>query len=195
VPAVAPDPLREFFDLPKRLFLDSSALQAILRHGEFIWENVTPEPSEHLYRSFVRFFDELDALRHILQLNQRASFDIVVSEASLCEVAAKGEPSYTRYAEAVRAHWLGRINEQQSRAFKGDGEERAAQLDRRAVGYLSIKDKALLLDALALECQAFLTLDAKLAKNARHIEAVGGIRVLRPSDYWTLLRPWAALWL
>jgi hypothetical protein len=48
-------------------------------------------------------------------------------------------------------------------------------------------------DALALECDAFLTMEKKLAKNAAHIGTQLGLKILRP-DYWALLRPWAALY-
>jgi hypothetical protein len=78
--------------------------------------------------------------------------------------------------------------------MQGQGADVAARLDRSAFGYLSVKDKRLLQDALALECHAFLTLDRKLVKNAPHLEATVGISVSLPTEYWELLRPWAALW-
>jgi hypothetical protein len=31
-------------------------------------------------------------------------------------------------------------------------------------------------------------------QNAAHIEAQLGLKILRPPDYWALLRPWAALY-
>jgi hypothetical protein len=56
------------------------------------------------------------------------------------------------------------------------------------------KDKRLVRDALALECDAFLPMEKKLAKNATHIGTQLGLKILRPPDYWALLRPWAALY-
>jgi hypothetical protein len=41
---------------------------------------------------------------------------------------------------------------------------------------------------------AFLTMERKLARNAGHLAAGLGIRVLRPPDFWALLQPWAALY-
>jgi hypothetical protein len=186
------DAVSEFAALPTRLFLDSSTLQAILRYGEFIWENVEPEPGDRAYS--IGLFPDLDALRCIFQLNQRAGLDVVVSEGTYREAAAKGEWRYSAHAAEVWDHWLTRIEEYQGRALQGHGNEFAARLDGSAFGYLSAKDKLLLRDALALECHAFLTLDRKLAKNAPHLHASVGIRVLTPTDHWELLGPWAALW-
>jgi hypothetical protein len=76
----------------------------------------------------------------------------------------------------------------------GDGAALAARLDSRSIDYLSKEDKLLLQDALALECDAFLTMEKKLSKNAAHLRAVTGLQILRPPGYWELLEPWAALY-
>jgi hypothetical protein len=184
----------DFARLPRRLFLDSSTLQTLLRYGEYVWENVEPPAGDRVHKQPALRAD-IDALRLIFQINQRAGFDIVLSEGSLAEVTAKGEPAYTRWALDVLDHWLTRVEEYQGRALAGSGVELAARLDERRFGYLSAKDKRLLKDALALECDAFLTRDGKLAKNARPLEIAVGIKVLRPTEYAALLRTWAALWL
>src|SRR5437868_14660316 len=61
-----------FTDVPRRLFLDSSTLQTIMGYGEFIWENVEPPLGDRAYR-IPGFIDDLDALRLIFQVNQRAA--------------------------------------------------------------------------------------------------------------------------
>jgi hypothetical protein len=182
-----------FAALPRRLFLDSSTLQTILRYGEYIWENVEPPFGDRAYQ-MAGFVNDLDALRMIFQVNQRAMFDIVVSRNTLQEVRAKGDPSYDRACE-VLDHWYTRVDEYQGRAFSGDGAALAARLDSRSIDYLSKEDKLLLQDALALECDAFLTMEKKLSKNAAHLRAVTGLQILRPPGYWQLLEPWAALYL
>jgi hypothetical protein len=54
-----------------------------------------------------------------------------------------------------------RIEEYAGGAFDGSGLE-AAMRDEECFGYLSAKDKVLLRDALALECDAFLTIEAPI---------------------------------
>src|SRR6266487_2224248 len=123
-----PDPVKAFAALPRRLFLDSSTLQNLLRHGEFVWENVTPPPDSRVYKN-PRLFEDLEALRAIFQVNERANFDFVLSENSLDEVFDKGEPSYTRWALDAFHSWLDRIAEYQGSAFTGHGVKLASMLD------------------------------------------------------------------
>ena len=68
-----------------------------------------------------------------------------------------------------------------------------AAIDSSSYGYLGEGDRALLRDAIALECDTFLTMENKLPKNAGHIERTLGLRVLSPTEMWAYLQPWAAL--
>ncbi len=183
-----------FTDVPRRLFLDSSTLQTIMGYGGFIWENVEPPLGDRAYR-IPGFIDDLDALRLIFQVNQRAAVDIVLSQKSVAEVNAKGNAAYTAWVLDVLDHWRARIAAYLGAAFAGTGARLASRLDGPQFGYLSEGDKRLLQDALLLESDAFITMEKKLAKNGQHIQASVGIRVLRPPAYWSLLRPWAGLFL
>ena len=69
------------------------------------------------------------------------------------------------------------------------------RLDERKFGYLSDKDRLLLRHAVVLRCEAFLTMERRLPRNAVHLERELGIRILTPIMHWEMLRPWAALWL
>jgi hypothetical protein len=165
----------------------------MLDYGGAVFEGDQPPVGDGCY-SMPGFVDDLDALRSIFLVNERAMFDFVLSEGSLDEVEAKGDPSLMRWAVDVFDHWLIRIEEYHGSAFEGSGEALAKKLDGPQFGYLSEKDKRLIRDTLALECDAFLTMEKRLVKNAEHIERELGIKVLRPPEYWGLLRPWAALY-
>ena len=82
---------------------------------------------------------------------------------------------------------------------KGDGptaesEALAARLDEPKFGYLSEKDGRLLRQAIILRCEAFLTVERRLPRNAAHIKRELGISILTPITLWGMLQPWAALW-
>jgi hypothetical protein len=184
------DPLES---LPKRIFLDSSTLQALQGYGEFVYENVEPPVDDRLH-AIPQGYEELDALRAILLVGKRAQFELALSRHSFEEIGAKNDYEYLQWAKEVLAYWEGCIAAYGAREYlQGTGTSRALILGGSSFGYLSAKDRRLLQDALALECNAFLTLDRKLAKNAHHIQRETGLLVLLPSELWALLEPWARL--
>jgi hypothetical protein len=182
-----------FKTLPRRLFLDSSTLQTLRDYGGTIFEGEEPPASSRAYTIPGRL-DDLEALRLIFQVNERAMFDFVLSDGSMDEVVEAQDPGYIRWALDVLDHWRLRVDEYQGGASDGSGQESALRLDEPRFGYLSVKDRHLLRDALVLECDAFLTVETRLPRMANHVERELGIRILRPPDYWALLAPWAALY-
>ena len=69
-----------------------------------------------------------------------------------------------------------------------------AKLNSGSFGYLSAKDRLLIGDAVVLECEAFMTMESCLPKNAAHIERELKLKVVTPVQYWELLRPWSKLY-
>jgi hypothetical protein len=91
VRGVAQDAVVEaWLTLPRRIYLDTGTLQTLYDYGETLWEN---EPFEPLRRDrqVPGLSDELDALRNIFLVNERAHFEFAVTEASLWEAAARNE--------------------------------------------------------------------------------------------------------
>jgi hypothetical protein len=87
------------------------------------------------------FIEDLNSLRWIFLVNERAMFDFVLSTGSLDEVVAKGDPRYTQWALDVLDHWLIRVAEYRGDAFDGGGRALARELSDPRFGYLSAKDK------------------------------------------------------
>jgi hypothetical protein len=185
--------VRSFAALPRRLFLDSCTLQVMLKFGEFLFENVPPLPQGPVI-VWNRLLADLEALRCILRVNEGAGFEFALSDRSLAEVIEAGDSRYTQWARDVLDVWNITVSTYKDTAFTGQGMAVAAHLDDQRFGYLGAKDRRLLQDAVAMECDAFLTMEYKLPRNADHIESELGLRVLRPPEFWAILRPWAALW-
>ena len=182
--------ISSFYRLPRRIFLDSSVLQNLLSYGGFIWEGEALPNSAKVLKD--RFgLAKLEALRAIMFVNQRAGFEFALSECSLEEVQASGDPRYLQWAHDVLDHWQACIEELGGLA--PTDESLAAKLDSHSFGYLSEKDRLLIKDAVLLGCEAFLTFENKLASRGEHIEREVGIKVVTPVQYWELLRPWARL--
>ena len=186
------DLVESFNALPQRIFLDSSTLQALQDYGELIYENIEPPPGDRVY-AIPGGYEELDALRAVFFVNRRALFEFALSKNSFEEVAAKGDQAYLQWAYDVLDHWEACLAAYRGSPFSGEGEATPSCLNDPPFGYLSAKDRLLLQDALVLECDAFLTIDRKLVKNAKHLLARTGIEVLLLSKFWEILQPWARL--
>jgi len=176
------DPLSCWKALPRRLYLDTGTLQTLFDYGEQIWENEAFVAMER-DRSVPNLADEVDALRLIMAVNERAGFEFVVTDASIREVDSRGVQNYAMWVRDVLDTWL----------VQSEGEEPASS-GAEQPGSVSSKDWRLLLDALGYRCDTFLTMERRLFSQAPVIERKTGIRVLRPTTYRDLLAPWAALY-
>ena len=176
------DPLGHWRALPRRLYLDTSTLQTLFDYGERAFEN-EPFVAMGRDRDVPNLPEEVEALRLIIAVNERAAFEFVVTDASLREVDARGEQSYATWARDVRDTWL----------VQSEGVERV-ELGFQRPGSVSVKDWRLLDDALAFRCDAFLTMERRLFTQAPVIHRSTGLRVLRPATFGDLLAPWVELY-
>ena len=133
----------------------------------------------------------VEALRDIFLINERAQFEWIVSRGSMQEANDKRDPGHMQ--------WLWDIADHSEVCLESDGptadsEALAARLDEPKFRYLSDKDGLLLRHAIILRCDAFLTVERRLPGNAPHMEREIGIRIMTPITYREMLRPWAALW-
>jgi len=179
----------KFEDIPHRVFLDSSALQTLQDYGGFLYENEALAVTDRIHHD-PKGAAKLEALRFIMQVAERAPFEFALSANSFVEVNAKGDLNYLQWAYDVLDHWLACLEE--------SGEPCSnpavlAALNSNSYGYLGEGDRALLRDAIRLDCDIFLTMENKLPKNANHIVRTLGLRVLSPIEFWEYLKPWAAL--
>jgi hypothetical protein len=177
--------------LPRRIFLDSCTVQTLRDYGGFIYEG-EPIPDDDRIHRVTDGYANLEALREIFLVNERAMFEWIVSEASLQEAVDKQDRGHLR--------WLYDIADHTQICLEGDGptphsEVLARRIYEPCFGYLSAKDRELLRQAISLRCEAFLTMEQRLPRNAAHIGRELGIRVLTPIVHWQMLRPWAPLWL
>jgi hypothetical protein len=172
--------------LPRRIYLDTSTLQALYDYGGAIWEGEAFQPTGRPAKD-ENLEEQLPSLSKIFQVNERAMFEFVTTEATLVEVSDRGQPRYTQWVNDVRDAWL----------VQSAGSEVppwGQTFCHRRFGMISRKDRILLQDALDLGCDAFLTMEKRLPRNAGFIERMTGLRVMRSTEYWALLAPWAKLY-
>ena len=172
------------------MFLDSCTAQTLRDYDRYIFggEEI---PDFDRIRHVPDGIANIEALRDIFLINDRAQFEWIVSRGSMQEAHDKRDPGHMQ--------WLWDIADHSQVCLDVEGpttesEALATRLDEPKFGYLSKKDRLLLRDAVILRCEAFLTVERRLPRNAAHIGRELGIRVMTPITHWEMLRPWAALW-
>lgn len=177
--------LDAWHQLPRRVYLDTSILQTIHDFGAVFFDGEAHTLNEHAQR-VNGLPDELWALAGVLEVNVRGSFQYVVTDAALREVFDRGVSSYTRWALELADLWA-----ELSAAEEFPPSDNAMQ--GPCFGMISMKDRAVLQEALDRRCDAFLTMERRLTTAAEFVQRRTRLRILRPSDYWRLIQPWAAL--
>lgn len=160
-----------------RLFLDSNTLQAVQEQGEAIYDGGEFNPSGRSGTTP----EDVAALRDLVLVAGRAGWELALSANSLSEVEASGDRRYIAWAFEMLDYWQGCLNAADS-PFAGWGVEWARRLDEPRFDYLSAKDRLLVRDALTLECDTFLTIEKRLARNGPHLQRELALRVIRPPE-------------
>lgn len=190
--------------IPGRLLLDTCVLNTIQDEGAYIFEGEVPEGLTD-----ADIHEDLAALRYIFQVNQRASFQFLVSPLTFAELAnAKNVSSSQRriqWALDVLDVWLIFLEETGSRRAEGGTVEHRfkltaelQELEKCLMSKTDFKrdpfDRLLLIQYKMGNCDAFLTLDKNTIWRHREWLLNQGIKVMCPSEFWEELKPYAALW-
>lgn len=67
-----------FEEIPQRVFLDSTILQTLLRYGGFLYENEPVDAADKIWQN-PHGMANLEALRDIMHVNERAQFQFALS--------------------------------------------------------------------------------------------------------------------
>lgn len=196
---------REFSDLPGRLLLDTNVLNVVYDEGAFIFDNV--QPVNNLCCSQLT---ELEALRCIFAVNQRAKFQLVVSPVTVLEILNEQNIQSIQaklfWTYDMLNHWLVMLDQINDRAVEGGSYRHRFKLNQnlQAIEEQLMKisslrrdplDRLLMLHYKMGNCDAFVTLDRKTIWRHRKQLNDLGITVILPSEYWEMLKPWAGIWL
>jgi hypothetical protein len=183
---------RPFQTLPRRIFLDSCTAQTLRDYGGSIYEGEPIADADRICR-VTDGLANVEALRNIFLINERALFEWIVSRGSLREAHAK--------QDAGHMQWLWDIADHSEVCLQDEGptaasQALAARLAEPIFGYLSRQDRLLLQEAVTYRCEAFLTMERRLPRNAvstrtrhrgpdayralGHAAALGGLVALVP---------------
>jgi len=194
----------DFLSIPGRLLLDTCVLNIIQDEGAYIYEGEIPEG---LTESEIP--EDLKALRYIFQINERAAFQFLVSPLTFAELA-NGTDIFQnlrriQWAFDVLDVWLMVLEETGDRKKEGGTvrhrfklTEELQELESRLMSNPDFRrdpfDRLLLIQYKMGNCDAFLTVDRNTIWRHKDWLVDEGIKILCPSDFWSTLKPYAALW-
>ena len=130
-----------FESLPRRIFLDSCTAQTLRNYGGYIYEG-EPIPDSDRIHSMADGVANVEALRDIFLINERAQFEWIVSRGSMREAHDKCDPGHMQ--------WLWDIADHSEVCLESDGpaaesEALAGRLQKlcsRSTGHQSNPDQA-----------------------------------------------------
>lgn len=182
-------------DIPGRAFLDTCSLDFILEHGECIFDGVTP--LEALSKRVIR---DIQAFYNIFLTGKRASWQLALSPFTYKEVISTENPTKRYYLDSwfmdVWNYWLGVLEESiDVPSFVEAEHTRVKLLSSGILDILSdIEDRILLCDAIVYRCDCFCTRDWNTILKYRGHLASLPIKIITPTEWWELIRPYATLW-
>lgn len=179
--------------VPRRIFLDTCTFQAISDCGGFIFDaDDFPVPTDYppgrcpqvVSRPDAR--EILEPLRWVFRFNERAHFDWIVSERSMREVDAGGNRRRSTYVRDIADHSIVCLSDNPP---SEDAARAAINLAGPRLGFVSQKDKALLVEAAALGCDTFLTIERRLPRVTKMLLKMAPLWIETPASLWAILGP------
>ncbi|MHA1321743.1 MAG: hypothetical protein ACTSRL_03015 [Candidatus Helarchaeota archaeon] len=165
-------------ELPARIFFDTNVIQSILEYNIFDEECIRFQ--RKLGGAHQKKEEDINALRYIYLCNLRGAFQFIISYKVVEELSKSSRYSLIRWGFEFLDY---------SNGFY-EFEDKGIKL-RYGLALINEKDRKLLIDAINMNCDSFLTIDYKTVW--RHKKKVKKIRILRPTEFWEMLRPYSSL--
>lgn len=196
---------RSLPDVPRLVFLDTNTVQNLASFGEFIYENgPIADVDNKLRNKGQKIRDDVLALAELMDLGRRGGLPFVISPRVAEELSVPRRNRAKRrqlvFSGNEWSHYSSGLLEAVAEESDSSSSSRAIRVNPRQRRYVAELmstfrdegDRQLMVDALELGCDAFLTMDYKIC-NAREYIRRFGIRVLRPVELMNEVRPLAGL--
>jgi hypothetical protein len=169
--------------VPTRLFLDTSVVNLIVKHAEVLFDGCPLDRELHHARG-----REVEALLHVFAHAARAPWVLIASTTTMDEVA---NTLCAGLRESLMSYVAELVEFQPPFGASTLGTEAASSIDLGALPDAS--DRILLSQAMALVCDAFVTVDMKTIVFKRHLLPPLPLRIMTPVEWWAHVKPWARL--
>ena len=183
--------LLDFERIFSRIFLDTNIVHCLIRYGEEIFDNqdvlIDDTFSRNQYGT-----KNIESLRNLFGF-PRSNFRLIISPNVIQEIMRKNNSHYTHYVFDLN-DYCDVIHEYDGnlQIFHDQNQQILDKFNPK-IGFLSNCDRKLIFDAIRLQCNYFMTVDEKLLKNKTQIENFTGMTLIRPFEFWDLVRPYMGL--
>lgn len=173
--------------LPGRIFLDTSVVNLLLNHWDYLVEN--EDLPEGLAPSVL---ETANAMHGIYTTGHLAFWKFTVSERVWKEVAATNDSVRRSKLEG----WLAELWEYQGGGCRRQVLTRARVTEiRRSVSVLPDHvDRELIIDAVRYGCDAFCTNDRRTILRHRGLLKECPLEIMSPVEWWKKIEPLAEIW-
>jgi hypothetical protein len=179
--------------IPGRVFLDTCVVNFMLDYGEQI-HNGGDLPSIGS-----REAGDIEALRHVMLVGQRAMWQLAISPYTYSEIVRTQDEHRLRqldlWFQELWQYWRSTVEQNNDLPTFIEAEE--IRVRTLASGYLAIlpdvADRVLMCDALVYRCDLFCTRDwGTILKYRSELKGLP-IEIVTPTDWWARIRSHAAL--
>jgi hypothetical protein len=181
-------------DVPGRVFLDTCVVNFMLDFGEQIHDGGSLPPVGP------REVADIEALRDLFVVGQRAMWQLAISPYTYSEIARTRDEARLRHLhvwfQELWQYWRSTI--EQNNDLPDFIEAEDVRVRTLISDYLSclpdVADRVLICDALVYRCDLFCTRDWTTI--LKHRTALSGlpIEIVTPAEWWAKVRPYAGLW-
>lgn len=182
-------------DIPGRVFLDTSVVNFILDYGEQIHDGAAlPQDANE------RVARDVEALRNIFMVGQRANWQLAVSPLTYKEVISTADSHrqmfLKRWFFEIWHHWQAILKEQDDLpSFREAEQTRVELLASDKLDLLpGIEDRMLICDSIVYRCEGFCTRDWKTILKHRSSLSTLPVAILAPHEWWEQVSLWAGIW-
>lgn len=170
-------------NLPKRIFLDTCAVNFILDYGNQIHENCEI-PGDLSFR----ITRDVNAFQEIWRTGQRAFWKIIISEYTVTELS-KTQDSNRKKRLLDLANEIIAYQESES------GFTASPVTTKKLLLILpDFSDRILIHEAIKSNCDVFCTRDWKTILRFRNEIGLLPIKIMAPHEWWEIIKPFSSLW-
>lgn len=181
--------------LTRKVFLDTCVVNRLSDFGEYVFDNcLCGEAQSEYLRRPIEDQEDIEALRDIVQVFRRVCMPLYITPTTIEEIGRANRHFLENYTLEIFHHWWDWGDPQNRNILSSENfQARVTAVASTLTCFPDEPDRKLIAEAVVVECDIFLTVDRRSIWRHRDKVKIEALQILRPSELWSELGPWAAL--